>query len=71
MASTEESRGRQRNLNTLAARRYRQRRINENRNLTAALKETQAERDALKTQVARLEGEIEGLQRRLQTQGLS
>ncbi|MCJ1455008.1 hypothetical protein MMC28_005362 [Mycoblastus sanguinarius] len=56
-----DSRVRQRNFNTLAARRYRQRRTDETHNLAAQLKETQAERDGLKVLVARLEGELEVL----------
>lgn len=50
-----------RTRNTLAARRYRQRRVDEMSDLEAALKETQAERDALKVRVARLEGELDAL----------
>jgi len=60
-----ESRARQRDLNTRAARRYRQRRTDETQNLEAELEETRSERDALKIQVARLEGEVEGLRQRL------
>jgi len=50
-----------RTRNTLAARRYRQRRVDQMSDLEAALKETQAERDALKVRVARLEGELDAL----------
>jgi len=59
---------RKRNLNTLAARRYRQRRTDENHNLAAELKKTQDERDGLKVYVARLEGELEGLRQTLRVQ---
>ena len=64
--SSDRSRIRQRTLNTLASRRYRQRRTDEAQKLATALKETQAERDALKIQVAKLQGEVEGLQHTLQ-----
>lgn len=64
-----DSRVRKRNLNTLAARRYRQKRTDEQNNLAAELKEAQAERDDLKVHVARLEGELEGLKRMLHMQG--
>ncbi|KAH8590739.1 hypothetical protein B0O99DRAFT_467300, partial [Bisporella sp. PMI_857] len=50
-----------RTLNTLAARRYRQKRVDQMSSLEQALKETQAERDALKIQVAKLQGEVEVL----------
>jgi hypothetical protein len=50
-----------RELNTLAARRYRQRRTDQVTGLETALKETEAERDALKNRVARLEGELDAL----------
>lgn len=52
-----------RTLNTLAARRYRQRRTDQVAGLEIALKETEAERDALKNRVARLEGELDVLRR--------
>ena len=63
-----ESGVRKRNLNTLAARRYRQRRTDETQSLAAELKETQVERDGLKILVARLEGEINGLRQTLRVQ---
>ena len=50
-----------RRLNTLAARRSRQRRLDQVASLESELKETQLERDALKARVARLEGETEVL----------
>lgn len=68
--SSDESRIRQRILNTLASRRYRQRCVDETHNLASALKETQAERDALKIQVAKLQGEVEGLKHTLQERNL-
>ncbi|OCL10491.1 hypothetical protein AOQ84DRAFT_387485 [Glonium stellatum] len=60
------SRIEKRKLNTLAARRYRQKRVDQISGLEAALKETQLERDALKVRVARLEGEAETLRQLLQ-----
>jgi hypothetical protein len=60
------SRIEKRKLNTLAARRYRQKRVDQMNGLEAALKETQLERDALKVRVARLEGEAEILRQLLQ-----
>lgn len=45
--------------NTQAARRYRQRRVDQVNDLELALKEMQKERDELKVRVARLEGEAE------------
>lgn len=56
---------RKRNLNTVAARRYRQRRTDEAEKLALELKETQRERDSLKVLVAGLEGELKGLQQTL------
>jgi len=50
-----------RTLNTLAARRYRQKRVDQMNGLEAVLKETETERDDLKVRVARLEGELEAL----------
>ena len=64
-----DSRVGKRSLNTLAARRYRQRRTDETQNLENELKETQAERDDLKLRVARLEGELDGLKKRLLSGG--
>lgn len=55
------SRVKKRTLNTLAARRYRQKRVDQVSGLESALKETELERDALKVRVARLEGELEVL----------
>ena len=59
--STSASRIEKRRANTLAARRYRQARLDEVSNLKAELKETQLERDALKVQVAKLQGETQVL----------
>jgi len=59
------SRIEKRKLNTLAARRYRQKRVDQINDLEATLKETQLERDALKVRVARLEGEAETLRQLL------
>jgi len=60
-AAHDSSKVQKRTLNTLAARRYRQKRVDQVSALEDALKETQAERDALKVRVARLEGEVEVL----------
>jgi len=51
------SREEKRKANTLAARRYRQNRLDKMTELEEALKEVQRERDALKVKVAKLEGE--------------
>ncbi|KAF2748608.1 hypothetical protein M011DRAFT_466403, partial [Sporormia fimetaria CBS 119925] len=59
------SRIEKRKQNTLAARRYRQKRVDQMTSLEVALKETQSERDELKVKVARLEGEVETLRRLL------
>ncbi|KAI9669855.1 MAG: hypothetical protein M1817_004596 [Caeruleum heppii] len=56
-SSASRSRAERRGANTLAARRYRQNRLNKVAELESALKATQVERDALKVQVAKLEGE--------------
>ncbi|KAH8746144.1 hypothetical protein BGZ57DRAFT_936032 [Hyaloscypha finlandica] len=55
------SRIQKRKVNTLAARRYRQKRVDQMSDLEAKLKEIRAERDALKMKAARLEGEVEVL----------
>ena len=59
--SASSSRVEKRKANTLAARRYRQKRLDRVAELESALKETQLERDALKTQLAKLEGETQVL----------
>jgi len=46
-----------RNLNTVAARRYRQKKVDQVKDLEAALKDTEIERDELKLKIARLEAE--------------
>jgi hypothetical protein len=55
------SRVRKRTLNTLAARRYRQKRVDQVAGLETALKESEAEKDGLKIRVAKLEAEVEVL----------
>jgi hypothetical protein len=55
-----------RQLNTQAARRYRRKRVDQVTSLEAALAAVQAERDALKVRVARLEGETDVLKRLLE-----
>lgn len=52
---------RKRTLNTLAARRYRQKRVDQVAGLETALKESEAEKDSLKIRVAKLEAEVEVL----------
>ena len=47
--------------NTLAARRYRQKRVDQMSGLEAELKEAKAERDEWKVRCAKLEGEVEAL----------
>jgi len=66
--STIPSRVEKRKQNTLAARRYRQKRVDQMKQLETALREVQVERDALKVRVARLEGETETLKQLLQGQ---
>ncbi|KFZ13046.1 hypothetical protein V502_06788 [Pseudogymnoascus sp. VKM F-4520 (FW-2644)] len=56
---------RKRKLNTLAARRYRQKRVDQVAELETALKNTQRERDDLSVRVARLEGELGALRQML------
>jgi hypothetical protein len=58
-----------RTLNTLAARRYRQKRLDHIAFLEAELKQAQDERDALKVNVARLEGETKLLTELLARKG--
>ncbi|KAF2199202.1 hypothetical protein GQ43DRAFT_126403 [Delitschia confertaspora ATCC 74209] len=65
--SNDSSRVEKRKQNTLAARRYRQKRVDQMNHLESELKETQSERDALKVRVARLEGEVETLRRLLRS----
>jgi Basic region leucine zipper len=56
-SSASSSRVEKRKANTLAARRYRQNRLEKFAELESALKATERERDALKVQVAKLQGE--------------
>jgi Basic region leucine zipper len=63
------SRIEKRRANTLAARRYRQKRLDQVAELESALKETQLERDALKVQLARLQGETELLRDLVRNRG--
>lgn len=62
-SETNPSRVKKRTLNTLAARRYRQKRVDQMQGLESALKETETERDDLKLKVARLEAEVDVLRR--------
>ena len=50
-----------RTLNTLAARRYRQKRVDQMADLEQKLKESEKEKEELQMRVARLEGEVEVL----------
>ena len=59
--SASRSRVEKRKANTLAARRYRQNRLDKVATLELALKTTELERDALKVQVAKLQGETQVL----------
>lgn len=54
-----------RNLNTLAARRYRQKCTDETQTLAAELKKSQIERDSLEVHAARMEGKLEALRQML------
>ncbi|KAF1941215.1 hypothetical protein EJ02DRAFT_206990 [Clathrospora elynae] len=64
----EPSRVEKRKANTLAARRYRQKRVDQMSTLEAELNEVKNERDGLKVRNARLEGEVETLRALLRTQ---
>lgn len=64
-ASDSTARIEKRKLNTLSARRYRQRRLDRMSELEAELREAQSERDALKVRVAELEGETKVLREML------
>ncbi|GAB1195862.1 hypothetical protein APSETT444_005127 [Aspergillus pseudonomiae] len=59
--STSTSRIEKRQQNTLAARRYRQRRVDQLKSLEEELRKVKEERDALKMRVSKLEGETEAL----------
>ncbi|KAL5407017.1 hypothetical protein PMIN06_001258 [Paraphaeosphaeria minitans] len=58
---TDPARVEKRKANTMAARRYRQKRVDQMNTLESQLKDTQTERDAFKVRCARLEGEVETL----------
>jgi len=62
------SRVEKRKANTLAARRYRQKRVDQMSSLEAELKDAKTERDEFKVRCARLEGEVETLRALLRTQ---
>jgi uncharacterized protein (DUF111 family) len=55
-----------RKANTMAARRYRQKRVDQMSTLESELKDVKTERDDLKVRCARLEGEVETLRALLQ-----
>ncbi|TVY86391.1 hypothetical protein LAWI1_G008805, partial [Lachnellula willkommii] len=55
------SRIEKRTRNTIAARRYRQKRVDQVSSLESALQKSEEEKDSLKVRVARLEGELEVL----------
>jgi hypothetical protein len=55
-----------RKANTMAARRYRQKRVDQMSTLESVLKDVKTERDDLKVRCARLEGEVETLRALLQ-----
>ncbi len=57
-----------RKANTLAARRYRQKRVDQMSGLESELKEVKSERDDLKVRCAKLEGEVEVLRALLRAQ---
>ncbi|KAJ4370846.1 hypothetical protein N0V86_008539 [Didymella sp. IMI 355093] len=57
-----------RKANTLAARRYRQKRVDQMFGLEAELKEVKADRDEWKVRCAKLEGEVEALRALLRSQ---
>ncbi|KAH8698168.1 hypothetical protein GQ44DRAFT_633138, partial [Phaeosphaeriaceae sp. PMI808] len=62
----EPSRIEKRRANTMAARRYRQKRVDQMSTLESELKDVKTERDDLKVRCARLEGEVETLRALLQ-----
>lgn len=62
------SRVEKRKANTLAARRYRQKRVDQMSGLEAELKDVKAERDDYKVRCAKLEGEVEALRALLRSQ---
>ncbi|KAL3476287.1 hypothetical protein BJX99DRAFT_228232 [Aspergillus californicus] len=60
-SSNSSDRATKRKLNTLAARRYRQRRVDRTRELEAELDAVKQERDVLRMRVSKLEGETNAL----------
>ncbi|KAL4892928.1 hypothetical protein BDV59DRAFT_179008 [Aspergillus ambiguus] len=56
-----QSRIEKRQQNTMAARRYRQRRVDQLKNLEEELRKVRQERDELRMRVSKLEGETEAL----------
>jgi predicted RNase H-like nuclease (RuvC/YqgF family) len=64
----EVSRVEKRKANTMAARRYRQKRLDQVSTLESELKDVKTERDDLKVRCARLEGEVETLRALLTAQ---
>lgn len=64
----ETSKVEKRKANTLAARRYRQKRVDQMSSLESELKDVKTERDDLKVRCARLEGEVETLRALLRAQ---
>ncbi|KAH7064176.1 hypothetical protein BKA63DRAFT_572602 [Paraphoma chrysanthemicola] len=62
----ESSKIEKRKANTMAARRYRQKRVDQMSSLESELKDVKTERDDLKVRCARLEGEVETLRALLQ-----
>jgi hypothetical protein len=67
-SAADSSRIEKRKANTLAARRYRQKRVDQVTGLEAELKEVKAERDDMKVRCAKLEGEVEALRALLRSQ---
>lgn len=65
----ESSRVEKRRLNTLAARRCRQRRVDRMKDLEAELENVRRERDELKLRVSKLEGQTEALKTLLSRRG--
>lgn len=69
LSRVESSRVEKRRLNTLAARRCRQRRVDRMKSLEAELESVRRERDELKLRVSKLEGETEALKTLLSRKG--
>jgi len=63
------SRIEKRTRNTLAARRYRQKRVDQVSSLESALKKSESEKEDLKVRVARLEGELEAMKNLMKSKG--